>query len=1359
MGKSYVENSLKRFLKRKVKITLGLVVAFMITGVVSFAEGTEIKHEEHKNHNEWLEVEKAKEYLVNNKVTLTEVKTDGGINEKHFRKENGKDNYKIKVDGKDVNFEIKNPNHLTDISKANLNNTFALLDNTLNKNQFEKIEGLGDKYNKALDLKHTAKSIFKAENGETAIIDTTVKEEVEVQTANNGIIINKGILSKGQNGINNSEVYNFGLSGSQSVSNSTGYNYGIIYGNPQKATGSGVIYNYGLITAATFNSSGQSTEFEAYNYGIINYTGAYSTTTGQVVGKDKAKVYNYGLIKMVGASQSTNKNNTELYNYGNIEFLSQKGLANSNYSGSQVIYGGVENKGYNYGVINSYANRNNTVGGGQSITATGNNNMYNFGIINSNAIGQYIYTTKQGEQSPVVCNYGTINISKDNINTDAIEKGQYIKGYVAGDNSVITNNKAYNYGTINMADNSVGQYLEKSGEIYNFGTIKNENGTGYAMEIKDGSEGNYKAENYGIADVKNGKAFSGNIINRGFVITQDGTYTDNAWTGENKGVILKNDLTLGSTDKNQNVIDLSGKTGDIVLTDNKVTVGTNDLTDTDKTTVFMKNQNAQLTGTEYNNKNILAVVDDNNWNSSEAIIQAKDGTSLDLTNTVVTGYFAGEKGGTVLSTNSDLTLVGDTVISAVKGENVKEDVYALSLEKGTDGKSPMLTFVGNAQINGKINGKEGGISNVASHKFETTGGEIGKLQFRNANNEMMKAAGIKAEENYTNVTVGGGTDELIVNSLELSFRGTAKDKVNTVVLEENVKVTGDIDGTNSKYHEEDAKIPGLGAENKIDLTVNNLSNITGNITLGECDDKITVNNVEYSGTIDGNLGNDTLAVNPYTKTRADLENKLNYNIKNIETVELGNGNWTFGENLNISSDNADKNVTVKTTGTLTSYIGKDYKGSLVNNGNADITVAGQDKDKQGTVKYLMGQGFAVKDSITLDDVKIGENAEAESVVIYDSKVGADGKTTLTLKSAEDMGIKDSTDKKAYEILLGAIEGNDNLRNEFNGFTKKEDVVNRIEKTEKSAKAYYTSGYVVTKNIADTYSSIAEDFSKKAGKGEWLAQGKYINSDTEFDGGSKVKGYDGDITGTVGMIEYGVSDQASYGAVFGMGDTEVDIDGGGKLDGDNSYIGAFVKYRTLNGIDLIGNIGFAKSDLDSKLSNEFTIDGVTGSSVEFFDGSADSKAITLSLIGKKDFHIADTVRLQPKAGVRYNFIQQEEAKNEGMGFRIAAQDVTIIEGLAGMGIIKDIDLNSGKLALNTGVEYTMSNASKYDEMEYTLYGSKLELENSEMADSRGLFYVGFDYEHESGVGFNGKYEMIWSDTGDDSRVTAGVSYRF
>ena len=37
MGKNYAESSLKRFLKRKVKITLGLVVTFLITGAVGFA--------------------------------------------------------------------------------------------------------------------------------------------------------------------------------------------------------------------------------------------------------------------------------------------------------------------------------------------------------------------------------------------------------------------------------------------------------------------------------------------------------------------------------------------------------------------------------------------------------------------------------------------------------------------------------------------------------------------------------------------------------------------------------------------------------------------------------------------------------------------------------------------------------------------------------------------------------------------------------------------------------------------------------------------------------------------------------------------------------------------------------------------------------------------------------------------------------------------------------------------------------------------------------------------------------------------------------------------------------------------------
>ncbi|MCF2625580.1 autotransporter domain-containing protein [Fusobacterium perfoetens] len=68
MGKNYVENSLKRFLKRKVKITMGVVVSFLITGMVSFGaadktveitlENGEIKINQEigildKNNNTW----------------------------------------------------------------------------------------------------------------------------------------------------------------------------------------------------------------------------------------------------------------------------------------------------------------------------------------------------------------------------------------------------------------------------------------------------------------------------------------------------------------------------------------------------------------------------------------------------------------------------------------------------------------------------------------------------------------------------------------------------------------------------------------------------------------------------------------------------------------------------------------------------------------------------------------------------------------------------------------------------------------------------------------------------------------------------------------------------------------------------------------------------------------------------------------------------------------------------------------------------------------------------------------------------------------------------------------------------------
>ena len=58
MGKNYAESSLKHYLKQKVRITLGVVVAFLITGSAVFSVEQEPNIEGkgvYIPYNKWLE--------------------------------------------------------------------------------------------------------------------------------------------------------------------------------------------------------------------------------------------------------------------------------------------------------------------------------------------------------------------------------------------------------------------------------------------------------------------------------------------------------------------------------------------------------------------------------------------------------------------------------------------------------------------------------------------------------------------------------------------------------------------------------------------------------------------------------------------------------------------------------------------------------------------------------------------------------------------------------------------------------------------------------------------------------------------------------------------------------------------------------------------------------------------------------------------------------------------------------------------------------------------------------------------------------------------------------------------------------
>ena len=1035
------------------------------------------------------------------------------------------------------------------------------------------------------------------------------------------------------------------------------------------------------------------------NKGEIKFIGNNGQTISEIG-------YNYGVILNSGSYGQNILNGGVGYNYGVIANNSNNGqtisgtgynygiISNNGTYGQNILNGGV---GYNYGVV---ANKGNN---GQNILGLG----YNYGVISNNGDGQNISNEGIGY------NYGQI-ITLNNVGQRISGIG-YNYGTISGNYGQHISGIGYNYGVINSGTAS-GQYVAQNvkGTVYNYGIIN-------AEKVAISNFGTGNAYNYGIVKNTTGAVFNGKVDNYGIVIYT----TDNQGalgTGTNKGVVLNKDYTLVSG-KNNNVTDLSSGS---ISGDNDKTYYTKD-----NTIDFSQD----LTG------NVLTVVitGDNdvayNYNGSDELV---------LNDSVVTGYFTDGGKGTLLNVSNDLILV-DTTINAVTDIENRDNVTAVKLDGGT------LTQVGESQIVGKIEG-QGDVEYVASQSKEQSIGIDGELTIRNATKE--ESTQYSITNNKTDVSFLN----LEADKLTLDFTVEDSENVNKVVLGDNV-VIGEATTTTPV-------IDGSSSTEKINLTINDITGIHGDITLGNNDDTLTIaKNYAYDGVIDlGNGTNDILNLSHSDEGTTHVkneENTFNYKVHNVEEINLTGGHWHIDNtkteitgdkvNLNISGElHVEVNSLGAGKGVETSMdgVGKDVNDFTVSAGEG--------------IKFVVGDNFnALEPSYSFEtEYKLGADTEIKGAVIFDtsaSTVTEDsvGHINIRVKEADELGLGDYA--AIYDTVIKNLSENDALRNAIN-YQDGGQFQDMIKNTDFQASAFYTTGYAVTKDVTDMYMDTVESFGRKAGAGEWLAFGKYLSSDTEFDGGSSSRGYDGDITGTVGMLEYGVNDTTSYGVVFGKGDTEIDITGGGKLDGDNTYIGGYVKHTTEGGIELLGNIGFTKSDLDAKFSTHDTVGGVNYNIIS--DGSSDADAITLSLKAKKPYSISETLRVEPMLGARYTLINQDAVESSDRNFRIDERDVTVLEGMAGADLVKDFSVANGKLSLKTGVEVSLLSVSDSDDARYTLYGNEIALVNEEeIADSKVSAHVGFGYEHENGVGVDARYKFIWTDKGDSNRAEVGLSYRF
>ena len=349
--KRELEKSLKRYLKRKVRITLGFVTAFAIMGNVGLAS------EAIEGSLDWS-MEKAKEwtegYDGSNKIK--EITGDRvSISEAG----------EIKLDG--IVLVTVPQTNISNKVLTNINNTADLLDKHINGNTELVIGKDADGneivgYNEGLALQN---------NGEVVEQDTGFEISGE-----GNIFVNDGELNKSQKSLEGATIVNKGEitftgDGGQSIGNNgVGYNYGIIANkkNQGQSIGSnGVGYNYGII--ANDGVSGQYILGTGYNYGII----ANSGNTGQNIGSNGIG-YNFGLIHNKGNYGQNIGSNGVGYNYGVI--------INTNNNSAQSIIG----IGYNYGIINV-----NTNASGQYIGKDKGGKVYNYGIINNNGGTLLIY--------------------------------------------------------------------------------------------------------------------------------------------------------------------------------------------------------------------------------------------------------------------------------------------------------------------------------------------------------------------------------------------------------------------------------------------------------------------------------------------------------------------------------------------------------------------------------------------------------------------------------------------------------------------------------------------------------------------------------------------------------------------------------------------------------------------------------------------------------------------------------------------------------------------------------------------------------------------------------------------------------
>ena len=1072
-----IEKSIKRWLKRKVTITLGVMVAFMITGGVVYS-------------NDVINQEVIIKW-ENGKIVITPEGT--GVVDGRAWTNNSK-------------IEVAEGNGVTIDSSVIEESDFSLVNSGVisGNNNLTEYSGNGI-YNEGTITNLINNGIITGNSNSSDIY--TGNGIYNKETIEN--LINSGLIT----GNNNSSYYysGNGIYNEGTITNLT--NYGIISGNTlEKYSGNGIynvyreritnLTNYGVISA---NSSGcgyyagngiynQGTIENLVNTGVItgnsnssgiyDGNGIYSATgtiktfknSGLIIGNDNLSEFcgngiasgptesliNTGVI--TGSSINLNRHDANgIYNQETIENLINSGLITGNGNGIYNYRGTIINltnygiiSGSNQAIYNEYGKITNKNNHGLLIDGTGTNNV----TINAGAGGVIDIGTAEKSDNRFIINTIEKNNDYEKLENEQAIDLDKINSKLNGN----TNYKISNNDFKNLILNGYGTTLVISGDLSLDNSIVN----GGIDETSATIKGSANADNLTLTgnSIINGNIDMGDGVDiisltsstlNGGVIAIDDTITMDKSDINGNSNLTSSNMDLTSTTLNGNITTNGGKisisgtgnrlfnvgattiNGDISITDGEIYVSAGSIINGDitlkgsKATVWVDKNQA------INGKISIENVTEKTLGVNYNITTDEDMTSLKNQTDKFSGFDVKLKDGGNTVTLTELN------IKSITGGN-GEDNFKTTIEK--------LVKIDGGEGNDVLEITSGAFDNTRDNSITITNIEELKLANENNNVDVDKLSRIKkifggrGDDTFNNVgsnillSINGGDGNDTINmGVGVILDNNQVEKVFNTNNIENLNLTGDnnlslddLSHTSKINFGTESNTLTLGRENsgaEFDFTQENL--INGNVG-------IDLNS--NTGILNSTFDNNTVTLNN-SFANGDV-------IFTNGTIKFGVGNTTFENGVNSSYTldtndligegitletyaflNISKNeLTVKSWEDLINGLGNEYIGYENNYDNSlkKYNQAGQD-GVTGAFNTWNEKEIAdyIVNGSTVDNVTLDNNAST-----YDKYVV---NNTLTINTSEGGDINNlifNTLSAKNLVVVGESNGDNTIN--FTGTT-------------------------------------------------------------------------------------------------------------------------------------------------------------------------------------------------------------------------------------------------------------------------------------------------------------------------------------